>query len=152
MKKLAVIVSMVAMAIAGTANAQDKKWFAGPTLGSTWTQGSNLGFDGGYQLNKYLGFETTYDHVFNAANAIDLAAANVVAGYPIEGTKVTPYALVGLGYQWQWNANQGVWNVGGGLKVDLAKDVVLDARYRYVQGMWNVQNENVVTVGTIFKF
>ena len=47
MKKLAVIVSMVAMAIAGTANAQDKKWFAGPTLGSTWTQGSNLGFNGG---------------------------------------------------------------------------------------------------------
>ena len=151
MKKLAVIAAAAAL-LSTPALAQDPKWFAGPTVGSTWTQGSNLGFNGGYQVNKHLGFETNYDHVFNAVNAIDLATTNVVVGYPIEGTKVTPYALTGLGYQWQTNANQGVWNVGGGLKVDVAKDVVLDTRYRYVQGMWNQQNENVVSVGAVFKF
>lgn len=142
------------LSLAGTAVAQDsgKKWFAGPTVGSTWTQGSNLGFNGGYQINKYLAAETTYDHVFNSANAIDLWAANMVAGYPISGTKLTPYALAGLGYQWQWNANQGVWNVGGGTKIELASGVDMDVRYRYVQGMWNQQNENVVSVGFGFKF
>lgn len=152
MKKFALIAAAAAALLAAPASAQDKKWFAGPTVGSTWTQGSNLGFDGGYQLNKYLGFETTYDHVFNSVNAIDLVATNVVVGYPISGTKVTPYALTGLGYQFQSNANQGVWNVGAGLRVDLAKDVVLDTRYRYVQGMWNAQNENVISVGAVFKF
>lgn len=153
-KMLLVAAAAAAVSFAGTASAQDsgKKWFAGPTVGSTWTQGSNLGFNGGYQINRYLAAETTYDHVFNSANAIDLWAANVVAGYPIPGTKLTPYALAGLGYQWQWNANQGVWNVGGGTKIALASGVDMDVRYRYVQGMWNQQNENIVSVGFGFKF
>jgi len=42
--------------------------------------------------------------------------------------------------------------VGGGLRVELAKGVDLDARYRYVQGMWNQNNQNAVSVDTIFKF
>jgi len=154
MKKY-VLTTAVAAALAMVASpvaAQDKKWFAGPTVGSTWTHGTALGFDGGYQVNKYLAVETAYDRVFNTASPIDLWSANMVAGYPIDRTKVKPYALAGLGYQWQWNANQGVWSVGGGVKVELAKGVDLDARYRYVQGLWNQNNQNVVSIGTIFKF
>ena len=155
MKKLfAVAAAIAVLAVAGSASAQDKKWFAGPTVGSTWTQGSNLGFNGGYQINQYFGLEANYDHVFNQwGNApIDLMSGNVVAGYPIAGTKLTPYVLAGLGYQFQWNANQGVFNVGGGTKINLAKDIDMDVRYRFVQGFSNQQNENIVTVGTAFKF
>lgn len=158
MKKISV---MIAAALATTmatmsvpVQAQDQKWFAGPTVGSTWTQGSNMGFNGGYQINKYFAVEANYDHVFNqwGNSSIDLATGNLVLGYPIAGTKLTPYALAGMGYQFQWNANQGVWNVGGGVKINLVKSVDMDVRYRFVQGMSNQQNENVVSVGTAFRF
>jgi opacity protein-like surface antigen len=159
MKKFAIGAAIAAaiMSLSVAASAQEQKeykWFAGPTVGSTWTQGSNLGFNGGYQINKYFALEANYDHVFNQwGNApIDLATGNVVAGYPIAGTKLTPYVLAGLGYQFQWNANQGVFNVGGGTKIDIAKDINMDVRYRYAQGFSNQQNENIVSVGFGFKF
>jgi hypothetical protein len=158
MKKFAFIAAAVAaLALAAPAEAQEAKqmnWFAGPTVGSTWTQGSNLGFNGGYQINKYFAVEANYDHVFNQwGNApIDLMTGNLVLGYPIASTKLTPYVLAGLGYQFQWNANQGVFNVGGGTKISMAKDIDMDVRYRYVQGMSNQQNENIVSVGVGFKF
>ena len=158
MKKFAFIAAAVAaLALAAPAEAQDAKqysWFAGPTVGSTWTQGSNLGFNGGYQINKYFAVEANYDHVFNQwGNApIDLMTGNLVVGYPLTATKLTPYVLAGLGYQFQWNANQGVFNVGGGTKIALAKDIDMDVRYRYVQGMSNQQNENIVSLGFGFKF
>lgn len=157
MKKMLIAAATALAMTATTAQAQDapiKHWWAGPTVGSTWTQGSNLGFNGGYQINKYFGVELNYDHVFNqwGNNPIDLATGNLVLGYPIARTKLTPYALAGLGYQFQWNANQGVWNVGGGTKIELAKDTDMDVRYRYVQGMSNQQNENVVSLGFAFRF
>lgn len=157
-KKISVLAAAAAaLAVAAPVAAQETKqynWWAGPTVGSTWTQGSNLGFSGGYQINKYFGLEANYDHVFNQwGNApIDLMTGNVVVGYPIVSTKLTPYVLAGLGYQFQWNANQGVFNVGAGTKVDIAKDINMDVRYRYVQGMSNQQNENVVSLGFGFKF
>lgn len=158
MRKISVLAALSVLMTATVAQAQDtqpmKHWWAGPTVGSTWTQGSNMGFNGGYQINKYFGVEANYDHVFNQwGNApIDLMTGNLVVGYPIEKTKLTPYVLAGLGYQFQWNANQGVFNVGGGTKIDLAKDINMDVRYRYVQGMSNQQNENIVSLGFGFKF
>ena len=153
MKKfIGVIAGAFALLAATSVQAQDKNWFAGPNVGATWTQGAQLGFNGGYQVNKYFGVETVYDHVFNAANALDQVGANLVLGYPVSGTKLTPYALTGLGYQWQGGINQGIWNVGGGVKVELAKDVDMDVRYRYVQGMYNQTNANMVTLGTTFRF
>lgn len=157
MKKTLTAAAAALVMSTSVVQAQDttpKNWWAGPTVGSTWSQGSNMGFNGGYQINKYFGVELNYDHVFNQwGNApIDLATGNLVVGYPIAGTKLTPYALAGLGYQFQWNANQGVWNVGGGTKIDLAKDINMDVRYRYAQGMSNQQNENIVSVGFGFKF
>jgi len=159
MKKYIFTAAAFAVALAGAASAQAQdvsttRWFAGPTVGSTWTQGSNLGFNGGYQINQYFAIEANYDHVFNqwGNSPIDLATANVTLGYRIPRTKLTPYALAGGGYQFQWNTNQGVWNVGGGTKIELAKDTDMDVRYRYVQGMSNQQNANIVTVGVAFKF
>ena len=158
MKKISVMIAAALVTTMTTMSvpvqAQDQKWFAGPTVGSTWTQGSNLGFNGGYQINQYFAVEANYDHVFNqwGNSSIDLATANVTLGYRIPRTKLTPYVLAGGGYQFQWNANQGVWNVGAGTKIELAKDSQMDVRYRYVQGMSNQQNENVVTVGVSFKF
>ena len=158
MKKFVLIAATAATVImSGHAYAQDQKenkWFAGATVGSTWTQGSNLGFNGGYQINQYFAVEANYDHVFNqwGNSSIDLGTANVTLGYRIPRTKLTPYVLAGGGYQFQWNANQGVWNVGAGTKIELSKDTDMNVRYRYVQGMLNQQNENVVTVGVAFKF
>jgi opacity protein-like surface antigen len=57
-----------------------------------------------------------------------------------------------MGYQWQNGVNQGIWNVGGGARVEVNRVVDLDLRYRYVQGMTNQVNNNLVTLGTTFKF
>jgi hypothetical protein len=41
MKKFTVVAALAAIAFAAPAVAEDKQsnWFAGPTVGSTWTQG-----------------------------------------------------------------------------------------------------------------
>lgn len=140
-----------------TAQAQEVKpasyVYAGPTVGAAFNQGAALGVNGGYQVNRYFRVEGEYDHVFNLVPyALDQLAGNAIVQYPIAGTKLTPYALVGVGYQWQNGVNQGVWNVGGGSRIEINRGVDLDLRYRYVQGMTNLVNNNFVTVGTTFKF
>lgn len=97
--------------------------------------------------------ETSYDHAFNAAALqADLWTAQAVLQMPI-ANRLVPYALAGGGYQWQQTmGNQGVWVVGGGLRVHASESVDIDARYRYVQGLTSQQPENVVSVGTSLKF
>lgn len=147
----------VALVISSGATAQEVKpasfAYAGPTVGAVFNQGAALGVNGGYQVNRYFRVEGEYDHVFNLVPyALDQLAGNAIVQYPIAGTKVTPYVLAGMGYQWQNGVNQGIWNVGGGSRVEVNKGVDLDLRYRYVQGMTNQVNNNLVTLGTTFKF
>ena len=154
MKKLMIAAIAAVAMISTSAVAQDKKWFAGPNLGGAFgNDGVALGVNGGYEVNKYFRLEGTYDHVFNTGPwSIDNLAGNLVGQYRIPKTLVTPYALVGMGYQFQNGINQGVWNVGGGIRVDLSPRVDMDVRYRYIQGMWNETNTNLVTVGSTIKF
>jgi opacity protein-like surface antigen len=152
------VLAIAAIAAAGSAYAQEVKpeykWFAGPSIGAAFgNDGVNLGVNGGYEVNKYLRLEGTYDHVFNSGPwSIDNLAANIVGQYRIPRTLITPYALAGMGYQFQNGINQGVWNVGGGVRVDLSPRVDMDVRYRYIQGMYYQTNTNLVTVGSTIKF
>lgn len=152
---LAALALVGTVATCSTASAQDKSWYAGPTLGATFNSGTSAGLNVGKQLNDYVRLEADYDHGFNpVASTTDTLAGNGILQYKISGTKLTPYALAGAGYQWQnGGVNQGVWNVGGGTRVDLTTGVDLDVRYRYVQGLTNATiSSSVVTFGTTFKF
>jgi opacity protein-like surface antigen len=81
---------------------------------------------------------------------------NAIAGYPIRS--VTPYVLAGTG--WGFNGagdkhknTQTLWNVGGGMMVNLNRNWQLDARYRYVES-WdgNRAAENLVGMGLNYRF
>lgn len=128
--------------------------YAGPTIGAALNQGAlAIGALGGYQVNRYVRGEANFDHVVSTQPySSKYLTGNVIVQYPISGLRVTPYALTGLGYQWQNGLNQGVWNVGGGMRTAVTPNTDLDLRYRYLQGMTNQANENVVTMGTTFRF
>lgn len=155
MKKICVM-AVAALAVAGAAsaaNAQDNSnFFAGPTVGAGFGGGVTMGLQTGYEFSKYGRVEGTYDHMFmNGPWNLDNLGMNLIGQIPT-GTMATPYALAGLGYQWQNGINQGVWNVGAGVRMSVTKQFDIDLRYRYIQGMWNQTNNNFVGIGTNFKF
>ena len=136
--------------------------YAGLTTGyggAHWDSGQwSTGVAIGYELNKYLAVEASADYVFGRGNheAGQTVFVNAIAGYPIG--RVTPYALAGTG--WGFNgagdhhkATQSLWNVGGGLAVNLNRNWQLDGRYRYVEA-WdgNRAAEQLVGVGVNYKF
>ena len=158
-KTFAVLAVAAAAAVALSAcvaHAEDRNGlYAGPTIGATFNSGPTLGLNVGNQFNDFTRLEATYDHGFNSDSiSTDTLATNGILQYHVNGTKLTPYALAGLGYQFQnGGTNQGIWNVGGGSRIELAPKVDLDVRYRYVQGLTNANiNSSVVTFGTTFKF
>ena len=152
MKKISVMGAALAMFVASSAIAQDNKIFAGPTVGAGFGGGPTLGLNAGYEFHKYGRVEATYDHMFMTSSwNVDNVGGNLIGQIPT-GTFVTPYALVGAGYQWQNGINQGVWNVGAGVRAEVTKNFDIDLRYRYIQGFWNQTNNNFVTIGTTFKF
>ena len=128
--------------------------YAGPAVGAALNQGSlDIGALTGYQYNRNGRLEASYDHVVRLMPySSDTLMGNAIFQYPISSVKMTPYALAGLGYQWQNGVNQGVWAVGTGVRTEVTSRTDLDLRYRYVQGMYNQASENVVTVNTTFKF
>lgn len=128
--------------------------YAGPTVGAALNQGAlSLGALVGYQFNQYVRGEADFDHVVSfQPYSSNYLTGNAIVQYPISGLRLTPYALAGLGYQWQNGLNQGVWNVGGGARTALTPNADLDLRYRYIQGMTNQTNENVVTMSTTIRF
>ena len=152
MNKISVVGAALAMMVASAASAQDNKFFAGPTVGAGFAGGPTLGLNGGYEFHKYGRLEATYDHMFMTSSwNMDTLGMNLIGQIPT-GTFVTPYALVGMGYQWQNGINQGNWTVGGGVRAEVTKNFDIDLRYRYIQGMWNQTNNNFVGIGTNFKF
>jgi opacity protein-like surface antigen len=153
MKKLtAMAVGALALVAAGSAQAGDNKFFAGPTAGAGFAGGPTMGLNGGYEFSKYGRVEATYDHMFMTSSYnMDVLGMNLVGQIPT-GTFVTPYALAGMGYQWQNGINQGMFNVGAGLRMEVTKQFDVDLRYRYIQGLYNQTNNNFVGIGTTFKF
>lgn len=154
MKKLTAIAAAAAM-LSSPALAADKKGYVELDSGSTWTQGHVLGAKVGLQPMKFVGFETSYTHVFNTLAPSEIWTGDVVLSVPVDGIKVVPFVLAGVGYKWQPtlnNANQGVWEVGAGLKFDVSSDFALSAQYKYQQGLNDRVDMSVVTIGTALKF
>jgi opacity protein-like surface antigen len=103
---------------------------AGTNFDRTWTGGLVAGFE----VNSYVGIEATYDYRFreylNADDRSHRVALNVLPQYRIGN--LTPYLLAGVGYEWSnLRGDQAIYNVGGGVRFDVTREVQLDARYRY---------------------
>ena len=120
----------------------------------------------GWNALPFLAVEGTYDisrpqakvgKKFNYENTV---ALNVVPQYKVPGTDISAYVFGGLGYR--LNSASGVpdhsiYNVGGGLKYDFAKNLELDARYARIDDVKKkfesvAPAENRATVGVNYKF
>ena len=146
----------IGMLLATSATAQtlmkEDKFFAGPNIGAGFGGGPTMGVNGGYEFHKNGRLEAIYDHMFMpGTNNLDQLGGNVILQVPTSGY-MTPYALTGIGYQWQNGINQGMWNVGAGARLAVTNHMDLDLRYRYVQGFYNQSSNNLVGLGTTFKF
>ena len=143
-------------------------YYAGVNLGgdADKTRVYSGGAVAGWNVLPFLAVEGTYDlsrpknKVGSEYNWQNTVAVNAVPQYKIPGTDFTAYALGGVGYRWNsvsTVADHSVYNVGGGVKYDFAKNIELDGRYRRID---NVQSkyrtstsaEDRVTAGVNFKF
>lgn len=95
--------------------------------------GASGGWNGivGYNINKYLGVQynqfATYGGMFGGLGEGVINFSN--------STMVTPYAAGGAGWANLAGQATGAWDVGGGLKFELSRNVQLTADYRYIQTM-----------------
>ena len=113
----------------------------------------------GYQLTRNVAAEVTYDYNnTHALNNGQLVMGNLVVGHRMGA--FTPYALAGAGMGWNaygthgTGTNQGLYNVGGGMRVNLVSNIDLDARYRYVAGFNTADtfHQHLVTGGVNLRF
>lgn len=123
---------------------------------TTKTENGTVGAVAGYEFNQYFRAEGTYDHYFGKSNPVgpnvvqDAIALNAVGQYSFGA--VTPYALAGVGYRWSDVKNEGIYNLGVGLRYALTERVELDGRYRFVSDFENKRTDNVFTAGLNVKF
>lgn len=95
--------------------------------------GASGGWNGivGYNINKYFAVQynqfATYGGMFGGLGEGVLNLSN--------STMLTPYAAGGAGWANLAGQATGAWDVGGGLKFELSRDVQLSADYRYIQTM-----------------
>lgn len=140
--------------------------YLGVNLGSNWQDNTDysVGAVAGYQFHRNLAAEVTYDNVQlgngNGFNDGQMVMANLVASQRLGATSLTPYVLAGAGVGWNQLGERGtgdnlaLYNVGGGLRVNLVSNVDIDARYRYV-GAFNDAadgNSHLVTAGLNIRF
>jgi opacity protein-like surface antigen len=111
-------------------------------------------------FNRNVGAELTYDVNFrNQGRDGHAVMVNGIYQRGIAGTPMTPYILAGVGMgmgNWITAPNEsitGLYNVGGGVKYAVARNVDLDLRYRYMAS-WNTPgyHANVVTAGIAYRF
>jgi outer membrane protein OmpA-like peptidoglycan-associated protein len=95
--------------------------------------GATGGWNGivGYNINKYFAVQynqfATYGGMFGGLGEGVINLSN--------STMVTPYAAGGAGWANLAGQATGAWDVGGGLKFEMSRDVQLTADYRYIQTM-----------------
>jgi opacity protein-like surface antigen len=102
-------------------------------------------YDFGYQKDKTKGKHEKQNELF----------VNAIPQYKIPGTDLTAYVLGGVGYDWDSIAkNRALYNVGGGVKYDFARNFDVDARYRYVDSLDDKLKieDNRFTLGVNYKF
>jgi opacity protein-like surface antigen len=140
--------------------------FAKPSHAGVDNTPYTLGVVGGYEWNRYFRTEATFDYTSKnspvTTNSGETVFANAIIQYPA-GYGFIPYALagVGVGYNTWGNGKGGLvagakelYNVGGGVRYAISKNIELDARYRYINNInsTKVENNNVVTFGANYKF
>ena len=137
--------------------------YLGMNAGSNFRESTNYQVGGlvGYQFHPNLAGELTYD--YNRQNNSEngqMVMGNLVASRRIGQTAVTPYVLAGGGVGWNMfgmrdnGSNLALYNVGGGVRINIVSNVDLDARYRYV-GAFNTgetYNQHMVTGGLNVRF
>jgi hypothetical protein len=146
-------------------------FYLGGNLGANYTKFDNLstnkmpytiGAVGGYEWNRYFRTEATFDYTskqtLTTKEKGETVFGNAVVQYPV-GFGFTPYALAGVGEGFDaWGNKKGdahtLYNIGGGVRYAISKNIELDGRYRYVNAFSGVkfENNNVVTFGANYKF
>lgn len=138
--------------------------YLGVNTGSNFREGQDyrLGALAGYQFHPNLAAELTYDYA-RQDNGRDgqMVMGNLVASRRLGTTALTPYVLGGAGVGWNAygatnnGSNLALYNVGGGLRLNIVSNVDFDARYRYV-GAFNTgdstYNQHVLTGGLNIRF
>lgn len=115
----------------------------------------------GYQFHQNFAGEITYDYNRQTrAGDGQMVMGNLVASRRLGQTAITPYVLAGGGVGWNAFGNRGdgtnlaLYNVGGGVRINIVSNVDFDARYRYV-GAFNggeTYNQHMVTGGLNIRF
>lgn len=148
---------------APVASASSTPFFVGVSGGSfttdstlDWSKINNLGVKGGYEFNSLFRAEVAYDYNHEAVTVsgdkkpTHLVATNGVAQYKFG--PVTPYALAGVGYRMNKLNDEYIFNVGGGVRYDVAKNFEADLRYRYVADFDRAREDNILSAGFNYKF
>ena len=140
--------------------------YLGGNMGSNFQDNTDytLGAVVGWQFHRNLAAEITYDYIRlgNDTNMNDgqMVMGNLVASQRLGNTSITPYVLAGAGVGWNGMGERGtgdnlaLYNVGGGVRVNLVSNIDVDARYRYV-GAFNDTadgNQHVLTAGLSIRF
>ena len=120
----------------------------------------------GWNANSFLAVESTYNlarpdqKVLGKFNYRNTIAINAVPQYRVPGTDATVYAFGGLGYRWNTAstvADHSVYNVGVGMKYEIAKNLELDSRYTRIESVKDKYRtsspaEDRVSVGVNYRF
>jgi opacity protein-like surface antigen len=139
---------------------QPKMW-VGVNGGFSLTDGINrdapwsIGVNGGYNVVRLgplgLGVEGTYDYKKGDTQTV---IGNAITSFSFGS--FTPYALAGVGYRWDASrsreVNEKVWNVGGGVKYAISRNIEVDTRYRRIEDFDRARPDDRVTLGVNFKF
>jgi opacity protein-like surface antigen len=120
---------------------------------NNWTVGGNAG----YEVNKFARVEFGYDRLNNKDYKMfnsDVVTGNVIAQIPLNLYNITPYVLAGVGYGWSDYKNGPMYNFGGGIRYNFAKNIELDGRYRHLAGMKKDKytSTDAFTLGVNYKF
>jgi opacity protein-like surface antigen len=156
--------------------------YVGVNAGSNFRTNSDYSVGGsvGYQFTPNYAAEVTYDynamtqshtvlthgksHTVHTNGNGQAAMVNGVYSRRIGHSAFIPYVLAGVGMGWNGlgvngtGSNAALYNVGGGVRVNLVAGVDLDARYRYIAPIDNTNGaahgytQHVVTGGLRFNF
>jgi len=115
----------------------------------------------GYQFHRNWAAEVTYDYNrVNDTTQGEMVMGNLVYSRQLGTTAITPYVLAGAGMGWNAQGERGtgdnlpLYNVGGGVRLNVVQNVGLDARYRHVGAFDSslADSHQVVSGGVNIRF
>lgn len=146
-------------------------------VGTQYYVGGNVGGDiggqgafsggavAGWTPFRFLSVEGAYDFQYPNSNYLGTGKTDyknqltisALPQYTFNSVPFTAYALAGVGYSWNNVTRSGaIYQVGGGVKYNVARNWDVDARYRYVnsfnEGVNTAKPENRLTIGLNYKF